>query len=162
MPDGAGYVVPAGRSLLEQAWEELDRAYEYMLSCTQPHQADEINATREYMRGMSTILLLWMSPHITSSQDMAREVVKRKKARDAGEVYETPGLGIRRFDPPPGMVRMSARQRGNPVQIQPPAGLTPAQVVQIRQFKDAFTVEQLAQTYSVSVSVIESVIGGLT
>lgn len=88
------------QTLLEQAWEDLDEVMDVLMDGNL--DADQVQRFRGEARGMAKLLARFMSPHLRTADDIAREAKRRYDARKAGEQYETPGLGHRRQEPPPG------------------------------------------------------------
>ena len=89
------------RTLLEEAWIKLDAC---VAELSETHYDPEEKARMKGVcRGMAEVLALFMKPHFTTADEIAGEAVKRYKAKKNGEHdYETPGIGGRRFTPPPG------------------------------------------------------------
>jgi hypothetical protein len=86
-------------TLVEELWQKLDEGYARLL------RPDGTALEREFvkgrLRGLAEATCIFMKPHFTNPDDIVREVVKR---RQSGPDYETPGLGQRRYEAPPGTV----------------------------------------------------------
>lgn len=144
-----------GPSLLEKTWNELDAITARIIA------GSATEADKGYARGLAFTLSLFMAPHLTTSQDVAREAKKRHDMKAAGEDYETPGLGSRIYEPPPGNNKYSTdapeKQKIKASKPQPPTpNLTPEQIVAINNAKTFFTSEELAEMYKTTPAFIES------
>lgn len=100
-----------GPSLLQQTWDDVDALFaQYMVerenaSGAAPGQT----AITSRIRGICSVLARFMVPHLTTEDEVLAEVVKRYNAKQAGEEYETPGLGSRIYEPPPGDNKLATR-----------------------------------------------------
>lgn len=95
----------AGRSLLAQCWEEVDRLVEILMAPGVDKTEIVYHQNSGRLLGMANLLALFMHPHLTTEKEILSEGVRRKKARDAGELYETAGIGSRRLEGPPTSAR---------------------------------------------------------
>ena len=82
------------KTLVEQVWDKADHAVDEL---SRPN-----NPSAEYYkaqaRAYAECLAIFMTPFLDSPDAVVRELMRRKEARDAGEEYETKGLGHRRYE----------------------------------------------------------------
>lgn len=110
-----------GPSLLQQLWNKADNTYMELLGWSSTHEpTPEAELDRQVLRGKligyCDALALYMVPHFTTQNEIANEIVKRYQKSEAGEEYETAGLGSRTYEPPPGDHKL-ARQQSYQVKI---------------------------------------------
>jgi hypothetical protein len=138
-------------TLLEQAWEKADLVYDRLCSAETEEQSKPLAAQ---LNGMCQVIALFMPPLMRTPAEVGTEIRKRKNMRDAGEHYETPGLGSRRYE---------SATAGKPRQM--PAAERATKVLSEQERKaikfamdsKMFKAEQLAATYDVTVEVINAV-----
>ena len=145
-------------TLLENAWYQMDKQMNLLKTQTAADgDAGERLRTQHYLRAMAELIAPFMVPHFTTADDIARELVKRYRARVAGETYETPGLGHRRSEAPPTSDKAkyapSARPAA-PVSVE--HNLSDEHIAAIRKnvATGAFTTAQIATAFGVSEAVI--------
>lgn len=146
-----------GPSLLEKTWFELDVVTHRLMTKT------SLETDRGYAQGLAFTLALFMAPHLTTPNDVAREAKKRWEMKQAGEEYTTPGLGERRYEPPPGDHKLSRQteQRAKVSAAPKPkrvTWLTDEQVEMVKAAAGMFSAADLAGMYEVPVEVIESLL----
>ena len=138
-----------GPSLLQQLWDRMDSVTASIIKGG--------GTVGEYdkgeARGIAFALSLYMVPHFRTSDDIVREAVKRHKMKAAGEEYETPGLGSRTYEPPPGENKLASRPA--PAKMKIPDHLTPDDIQDIKN--SAFPIEMLASTYDTTPPVIKAI-----
>jgi hypothetical protein len=144
-----------GPSLLEKTWAELDAVTARLMN---PVLATNKEQDKGYAQGLAFTLSLFMAPHLTTPEDVAREAKRRWENRNNPE-YCTPGLAERRYEPPPGDHKLSRipaekAKLSKPKPAEP--ALTPEQVAGIKNALGMFTAQELADMYKVSVATIES------
>lgn len=148
-----------GPSLLEKTWAELDRVTKEIME--QVHQPAEVGSQRGYAQGLAFTLSLFMAPHLTTPQDVAREAKRRYENRNNPE-YCTPGLAERKYEPPPGDHKLSRqteqRAKVSAAPKQPQHKLTDEQITMIKSAASMFSPEDLAGMYEVPVTVIKSLL----
>lgn len=174
------------KTLVEQIWDKLDAEMVKIKSAptSSAEQVDVLQATQR-ARAFAEVLAIFMVPHFRTADDIAREAAKRYKAKQAGEDYETPGLGSRRYETAANVPR-SAAPGWHPA---PDGGYTsdPAQAgyarrggrtatrtatkpevklgekeqtaIKFAHESGMFKVADLAKTYGVSEAVINQIIG---
>lgn len=81
------------KTLVQQMWEKLDVEYESLVM-----SGDE--SWKHKARSTAECIAIFMPPHFRTADEVVKEAVKRFKAKEAGEDYETPGLGTRRYETP--------------------------------------------------------------
>lgn len=154
-----------GPSLLQQLWDEMDRTTEQlmnpavMVEVQLPGTSEITSMSNEVAkgraRGIAHALSLFMMPHFTTEDAVVREAVKRYKMKKAGEEYETPGLGSRTYEPPPGDAKLATA----PARRQPTHNLDADQIAKIKMKADGgWDTETLAMAYAVSEAVIKSIL----
>ena len=136
------------RTLIEQCWDMADDAYAKLQVCEDPIKLEQL---RGELKGISKTIAIFMPPFFRTMQEVAEEIRKRFTMKDAGQSYETRGLGHRQFEFE---------------KVKPPTVASRAQKVlseqEIKAIRFAsesgmFTPENLAETYSVTVAVITEV-----
>jgi hypothetical protein len=145
-----------GPSLLSQLWSEMDELTALLLvGQTTPEESLKAQGRA---RGVAFSLSLFMAPHLRTEDEVVAEAVKRYQMKQAGEPYETPGLGARIYEPPPGENKYSegpSRTRGA---VKPQDAwrtkLDPDVVATIK--KSTFPVDMLAQVYSLTQAQIRT------
>lgn len=171
-------------TLVEQVWEKLDAEMDNLMKTPSGH-ANTI-AIKARLRAFAEVLAIFMTPHFTSADDIAREAGRRYKNRD-DETYETAGLKSRRFEAPPSLQSKAQgwshagtgytsqpeqasspemkRQTPGSRAKQPGVGSTVAhklnetEVASVKLFaSNGFTPEQLAKAHGVSVAVINGIL----
>jgi DNA-binding CsgD family transcriptional regulator len=98
MPDSTVNTEP----LLLQMWELLDSKCEIIMTADPLDNMIKAAArerTQNEARGLAEGIAIVMYPFMENADAVVREAVKRFKARQAGTVHETPGLGEHMFDP---------------------------------------------------------------
>ena len=141
-------------TLIGQMWDELDRVTEPLA------QGQGTDYDKGYARGVAAMLAMFMVPHFTTADEIVREAVKRYKAKAAGEEYETPGLGSRRMEPPPGSeskYKVPATAKPYTRKVEVKLGEQQQKAIKFAKESGMFTVEVLAKTYGVSVAVINQI-----
>lgn len=159
-------------SILEKIWLHADEKFAELMN----NKDSEI--LKGYLRGISYTLAAFMPPHFTTPDEVARELKRRYAAIEAGETYETPGIGSLRMAPPTPVYRPARRggYTASPAENAPvttPATtpkrdtsskelshkFTPEEVEKIQVFaKNGFTPEDLSRVHGVSPAVIRSVL----
>lgn len=147
-------------TLVEQVWKKVD---EDMMSLMQPGPGTDFPALKARLRAFAEVLAIFMTPHFTTADEIAREAKRRYDNRLDPE-YQTAGLGQRRYEAPPGTksygtpAPAQSRTPRQPADIT--ANLTEQQKESIKLFyQNKFTVEQLAKAQGVSIQVINAVLG---
>lgn len=88
----------SAKSLLEALWDKIDAEVKSIMEAAEER--------REYHKarasGIAEAIALMHSPYFETTEEVSREALVRYRAFSAGEQYETPGLGIRRNELPPG------------------------------------------------------------
>lgn len=80
------------QTLVQQMWEKLDLAFQPIA------QGMGTEKDKARARAIAECIAIFMPPFFTTADDVVREAVRRHKADEAGEDYETPGLGSRRYE----------------------------------------------------------------
>jgi hypothetical protein len=146
----------AGPTLLQQVWDMLDVEVDLIYS----ERIEFKDYHKHRARMIAEVLALFMPPHFRTPDEVAREGIKRYKAREAGDDrYETAGLGSRAFEPPPAAVAAAAefrtssrtpakRSAPKPSGKSVPDSALPA----VKQALETgmFTVAQIAKTYGMT------------
>lgn len=92
---------------LAPIWKKLDEAVDELMienAKTPQERGHEYHASEEMAgraRGLSEALAILMPPFFSTGDEIAREALVRWEKRQAGEDYETPGIGRLRFKVPP-------------------------------------------------------------
>lgn len=84
------------KTLVQQMWGLLDDTMDELKMAA---ERDDRDFYRTRARALAECIAIFMTPFFESADDIAREANKRWKARSEGDTeYETPGLGIRRYE----------------------------------------------------------------
>jgi hypothetical protein len=142
--------MPAGPSIIEKMWAEADRTFELFNSTP-----DSMDARRDQLkgrlRGLCFALSLCMTPHFNTEDEVAREIIKRNKS---GSEYETPGIGVRRYEPPVGT---ASKYEGKKPEVKKnPGNLTDEQVAVIKERAD-WPEQLLATAFTTNIGIIRQV-----
>lgn len=156
-------------TLVQRMWDMLD---ETMSSLMNPPGDPEKRDLKIRARAQAEFIAMFMKPHFTTADMIAVEARRRYNARQEGTPeydpeYETPGLGTRRYEPPPGTPRFSrdakpestkktAAPKAKASKPLPPEAIPGAKMA-IESGK--FTVAQIAQMYSVSEEAVRTAVG---
>lgn len=142
-------------------WRELDELLDKL-------KADEAElggmhvALRGEVRGLCRALSILMPPFFTTVKDVAMEANKRWEKRQAGEDYETPGIGRLKFQRPPGadLITPSGIPRTPEFDPTAPKHRLPKEAVEkiLAASKAGFTPDMLAPAYGVTEAVIKGII----
>lgn len=174
------------KTLVEQMWEKLDLSMDLIKDDSQSDLVKHDEKIRA--RAISEMIAIFMAPFFTDANGVAAEAQKRWKARQAGEDYETPGLGHRRYESaamahasaaegwyetpedgyttnparagePRNQRRTTATPRRAPLQSKQ---LSPQEADAVRlahkQMPQIFTVAVLAKQYGVSEAVVKEAV----
>lgn len=165
-------------TLLESLWAKADQHYDALmgpeLAGFGPGDPQKAKA-QGILRGYCESILVFMDHVFATPDDVAREIVKRGKARAAGESYETIGLGSRRYEMPfakgsqqeaqqtamtKGLSYHAAKEKPK-VEVTIPVHLTVEQQAAIRNTSGMFPVAELAKLYNVSPAVINHILSSI-
>lgn len=153
-------------TLVEQVWAKVD---EDMLALMQPEAHTDFAALKARLRAFAEVLAIFMTPHFTTADEIAREAKRRYDNRMDPE-YCTPGLNQRRYEPPPGTPDLREAYHGGKARSSTPAKrpnatetaiskLSDEKRAEIKMFHDnGFPADVLARTHGVTVAVINAVI----
>lgn len=168
MPSGEKKVtnqVTAGPTLLQRTWDMLDAELEAIIA-NQFGDDDVIAKHKNRARAIAEVLAMFMVPHFTTADEIAQEASRRHQAKLNGDTeYETPGLGSRRYEPPPGSpIRggMESRETKAPARkrsaFKSGPKLDPAQVEFCKKALSDGTLDAptLAGMFKVPVAVVEA------
>lgn len=164
------------KTLVQQVWDRADAHYA-KLQDFKENMVDEETSPRRYctvkgaLNELCWTLSIFMVPHFTSAKEVGEELRRRYDAKQAGEDYETPGLGALRYSPPPGSESKYGRTTEpapKPARITGPDTLAKpkptghkwkhADWEAVRATKgSAFTADQLAKMYKCKPEDIEAV-----
>lgn len=155
-------------TLVEEVWQKLDAD---MMSLMQPEAGTDFVSLKARLRAFAEVLAIFMKPHFTTADEIAREARRRYDNRLDPE-YCTAGLEQRRFEPPPGSRRLSeetwspgtrtaTRATAQSAVEKGLSKLTDEQKTSIKLFHDnQFPVAVLAKSHGVSEAVINAVLQG--
>jgi hypothetical protein len=142
------------KTLVQQLWDKLDIEYSLIVES----QAQNPDETKGRARAFAESIAIFMPPFFSTADDVVREAGRRYKADKAGEQYETPGLGSRRYE---GAIRedskhtpRSTKQAPNQTSI----GAVDEQTRKAIEFaldSGMFSAEELSKTYKLSIDVVK-------
>lgn len=161
--------VAAGPTLVQQMWQALDATMDSLMN---PPGDPEKRELKVRARAQAEFIALFMKPHFTTADMVAVEARRRYNARqeDTPEYdpeYETPGLGSKRYTPPPGTPVLSretkpaAKKASAPAKSKSTKPLPPEAIPGVKMALESgkFTVAQIAQMYGVSEEAVRSAVG---
>lgn len=113
-------------------------------------------------RGIAEALAVLMPPFFTTGDEIVREAMVRWERRQAGQEYETPGLGRFKFKRPPGVIgnpdypswAPSAEHDPDEEKPAPKHDLTDDAITKIKASK-GFPIGMLAMAYGTTDAVIK-------
>jgi hypothetical protein len=134
-------------------WEMLD--VEFSVLAAEDFK-NEVRKARA--RAIAECIALFMKPHFVTADDVIREA---KKRHESDEEYETPGLGVRRFETEPPYTTGAVKpRRGAPKPPAPkPAKEIDEQIKKAIKFaleSGMFTPDQVAKTYGLTVTEVNA------
>lgn len=141
-------------TLVEQVWKKVD---EDMLALMQPGPNTDFASLKARLRAFAEVLAIFMIPHFTTADEVAREA-KRRYDNRLDETYCTAGLNVRRYEAPPGTKNVWEKpEEVNKLTVNLPQ----ATIDQIKNFSQhGFPNDALAKAHGVSIKVIEQVLRG--
>lgn len=176
MPNGEKRVtlqMTAGPTLLQRTWDLLDAEVDLIFDPS----GEYIEYHKNRARAIAEVLAMFMVPHFASADEISKEAMKRRKAREAGDTeYETAGLGSRRYEPPAAAILERAREQGRnapaktktraprtPRRVQQPTGKRiPEQAIETAKqgiSTGMFTVAQIATGYGMTEAEVKAQLG---
>lgn len=159
--------VAAGPTLLQRMWDLLDKEMDSIFKYQdKSEQGVFLHKTRA--RAQAEMIALFMTPHFTTADGIAVEARRRYNARQEGTPdydpeYETPGLGSRRYQPPPGIDKYSpsrTEKKAPTPKVKNVKALPPEAIpgVKLAMESGKFTVPQLAKMYGVSEDTVREAV----
>lgn len=150
-----------GPTLVYKMWEGADKAYDALqaLKGADLSKTDEIALAKGVVTGYCECLALFMHPHFKTPLEVANEIIRRAEARKSGDTsYETPGLGTRRFDSPPGVERERPRKAVPPQ--KPPAAAYSASTIEAIKLanRQNYPLEKIAEIFGGTVEQVKAVL----
>jgi hypothetical protein len=150
--------------LLYALWRLLDEKVADVMVVAMDDERDPV--TKGVARGVAEAIHLLMSKYYPTADDVAKEAVKRYKARQAEVEHETPGLGEYLFNPhfnQDGSERTKTSTKVAPKKAafpKKPNGTIPEKAIEgIKAALEAgvFTEEQICNIYSVTPEQLKEV-----
>lgn len=89
-----GYEVPAGKSILELMWEELDALMEILMAPGDFELEEELGWYRGRGNGLATCIALVHNPYVPDVNAVRKLAKERYEQMQAGEPVEAPVLNI--------------------------------------------------------------------
>lgn len=147
----------AGPTLLQRTWDMLDMHTHDLLSNLDMDPMGRLTIASK-ARAIAEVLAMFMPPHFATADDIAREAKRRWLAKQNGETYETPGLGSRAYEPPPGSpIRSVGDKPARKTTVKKVASSTgklipDSALENVRKALDTkmFTVAMVAKTYGMT------------
>lgn len=136
-------------------WKLLDEQVDIIKGDAHDFPTEKYTAAQNKARGMAQVLAVLMPPFFSSADEIVREAVKRWEKRQAGENYETPGIGRLKWKQPEPEATMAFAKRVEfDPEEEPASQLSDEDKNKIRQSK-AFPSNMLAAAYGVPESTIK-------
>lgn len=147
---------------LEPIWAKLDAEVDTIKAETTDYPTDKFTQARYRARGLAEALAILMPPFFTTGDEIVREAMVRWEKRQAGQPYETPGIGRFKWNRPPGVIGDpnnpswvdKAEYDASQPKPAPKHNLTDAQIAQIKASKN-FPVRMLAKALDTDEAVIK-------
>lgn len=148
---------------LQFIWKDLDEIMDVLMVTETP--SEERVEWQGRARGLAQALAILMPPFFHDPDEIAQEALVRWEKKQAGEEYETPGIGRLRFQSPPGadvmtpagLYRVSPEHDPTLPKRPPAHSLSDQDIAAIRKAKDHFPIAALATAYGVTEAVIKYV-----
>lgn len=108
-------------------------------------------------RGMAEMIAIFMNPHFTDANEVAREAKRRADARARkDDTYETVGLNQRRYEAPPTSSEVT-RYKREPSRPGSKLPVTPIEAEKIRAAYGTFPVDMLAKAYKITEKQVKEI-----
>lgn len=164
-------------TLVEDMWHRLDSVMDELALTPEPKEPNENDPNnsvswlsdyigeREFRanlkgkaRGMAEMIAIFMNPHFTDANQVAREAKRRAEARARKDAeYETAGLKSRRFESPGG-ADLDKYKREPARKSKALAKVTPDDAAKIERAYETFPKDLLAKTFKVSEAEIDEIV----
>lgn len=155
-------------TLVEQMWHRLDSIMDELalLPDTTEMDPEEYNEAQLFeanlkgkARGCAEMIAIFMNPHFTDANEVAREAKRRADARKRlDESYETAGLGQRRYEHPPAVTAEDAlKYKREPIKRGKKSPVSEEDAEKIRKAYGTFPVDMLAKVYKISEKQVEEI-----
>lgn len=148
-----------GPTLVEQMWQELDSVTKNLMEKT----GDEHSVG--YAKGLAWTVSLFMTQLYPTPKDVSREAVVRYKARQAGESYQSAGLGHRRHEWKIYAESSHAKHEASKSEKQTVPKkqngfkqLTDTETAGIKAAVEMFTPDQLANVYKIPIEQVKQIL----
>lgn len=158
-------------------WKKLDDAVDDLMAYKNGEGDDyveniKLGRKEGTCRGLAEALADLMPPFFHTGDEVVQEAMVRYEKRQAGEDYETPGLGRLRFKVPPGaelmtpagiphelVVGTKSEPEHHPASIRRNHGLSEEKVAEIlKQSKQGFDARMLAMFHETTEAVIKNIL----
>lgn len=137
-------------TLILECWKYADQLYVMLDGEMHPDQRQQV---RGELKGICKAISIFMPQYFPTVRAVADEVRKRANMREAEETYETPGTMTRIFEAPkPAEPKVSVLERAKRVLDE-----DTRKAIKFAFDSGMFSKESLAETYDVTVAVIEEV-----
>lgn len=153
-------------TLVEQMWHRLDSIMDELALLPKntaemdpeeyrEHEIFEANLKGK-ARGVAEMIAIFMNPHFTDANEVAREAKRRADARARqDESYETAGLGQRRYEHPPSVTAEDAvKYKREPA---PKPILSPDEITKMKRAYGSFPPDLLAKTFGITVEQVKQI-----
>lgn len=147
-------------------WKLLDDQVDIIKGTVPSEYFEQFTAAKFKARGIAEVLAVLMPPFFATADEIVREAIVRWEKRQAGEKYDTPGLGTRKFHRPPGAEGVDnpswitkpeyTADQPRPKKPAPKYNLDPTQIAEIKARK-GFPAEILSSVYGVPVDIVKSI-----
>lgn len=152
------------KTLLETVWDQFDGTIDAIKTPDPLLDQMALENLKGQARAYSRMLAVFMVPQFTSEEEIAREGMKRWKMRQAGEEYDTPGLGARRYEGPPAKQGVSTTpDASRHIPGRKPLvahKLTPGELTQLKNAHASgmFDIPDLAHIYKLSEETVTAIL----
>lgn len=159
---------------LAPIWQKLDEAVDELMKIKgyATHEDVTLWEAKGEARGIAEALAVLMPPFFSTGDEIVQESMVRYEKRQAGEDYETPGVGRLRFAVPPGAEKMTpsgiphsmavgtkSAPEHHPSTASKNHGLTDDQVAAILSgYRAGFPDKMLAMAHGVDEKIVSRVI----
>lgn len=147
---------PQQLTVIQQLWAEVDAAYQ-KFNNDNTLSAEQTTQLKGYMRGLCKAIQVLMNPRFSTEDHVVAEVHKRHVMKQAGEPYQTPGVGepldIDRLMQP--VTNRYAETKTLPV-AAPKHNLPEEKVAKIKAARGKIPDDELCSLYGIKLAVLAS------
>lgn len=145
-------------TLVEEMWHRLDSVMDELalLQAEPEPDHDMLLTLKGRARGIAEMIAIFMRPHFSNANEVAREAKRRADARAREDKeYETRGLGQYRYSPP--SAEEAVKYKREPEKRPKPAIVSEDDAAKIRKAFNHFPIEMLAKTFGITEAQVKTI-----